>query len=64
MVTSEEIVDLMINAMYAGANDNEKQLFREALLALVRFARAEQIVSIHRDFQCVNAAISNNKWQR
>lgn len=60
MCMSEEVIETMVAAMGPEATERDRHLYREALLALVRLARAEQLVSLQQDFRTVEIATSVN----
>jgi hypothetical protein len=60
MYTIEEIIETLVESMCADATERDKHAFREALRGLVRFAQAEQVLSIQRDFHSVDIATSPN----
>ncbi|MEN3295394.1 MAG: hypothetical protein V7642_4647 [Burkholderiales bacterium] len=48
-ITSEELVDALTEANASNANELHQHVFREALRALVRLAKAEKLLEIKRD---------------
>jgi hypothetical protein len=51
---SNEVIEEMIDAMCrAGASDEEKEVYREALHGLVRLAQAEQLFNMQLDFHAL-----------
>jgi hypothetical protein len=54
MEQSEQLVDYMVNSICIGDDEREKFLLRQALLGLVKMAKAERTIEIERDFEHVN----------
>lgn len=48
-MTTEEMVQALTEANTSGASALHRQVFREALRALVRLAKAEKLLEIKRD---------------
>ncbi len=48
-ITAEDMVQALTDANTAGANALHRHVFREALRALVRLAKAEKLLEMKRD---------------
>lgn len=57
MLTSQEMIDLLISALPADATDNDAYILREALKRLVRVAQYEQLQALQEDFDTVDHAL-------
>jgi hypothetical protein len=49
MITTEQMVNALTKANTTGANPLHQHVFREALRALVRLAKAEKLLEMKRD---------------
>lgn len=58
MTTSESIIEALVTALPENATERDRYFYRETLYALVHLAQLEQLISLERDFQCANHALS------
>ena len=57
LIYSDEVIEAMVNAMRGGkVSALDKEIYREALRALVRLGQAEQLLSMQIDFNTMTTA--------
>lgn len=61
MEQTEHVVNFMVQAFCANANEREKYFFRLALVNLVEMAKAEQALHIQQDLDRVHQVIAKSK---
>jgi hypothetical protein len=59
-MTSEDIIDALVDAMPDDTPIRDKYLFRETLQVLVRVAKTEQCREINDDFHAINNIFGSN----
>jgi len=60
MESSEQMIELLVASVSSDTSDYNRQVFREALVKLVRLAQAEKLAAVEQDFHTVERAIGAN----
>lgn len=61
MERTENVVDFMVTAFCADADERKKYYFKAALFSLVQMAKAEQVLEIQQDLDQVNQVIAKTQ---